>query len=133
MRPGITDEFLAEILPEFITYAEGHWRRDQLDSKFISNANRQWFRKINKHKQGPPKDEKALMKWAESNDAPPLRRAETTFEYHQRLWDWVNAGRPETPPPPSDSPTIAGAGLLDDMMGDEIARQMETTSPDSDA
>ena len=122
MRTGITDEFLDETLPEFLTFAESHYRRDQLESKFLANANRQWFRSQNKSKQGPPKDDARLSTWVKDNDAPPARVGESPYDYRNRLWEWINAGRPPAEPEREVQPVQAGAGLLDDHLAADMAR-----------
>lgn len=93
MKPKITDEFLTETIPEFLTYAEGHYRRDQLESKFISNAHRQYLRSTRKTGEavGLPKDNNELAKFALDNGLRGARPGESYWDYRSALKELMAA------------------------------------------
>lgn len=68
--PDITDAFIEGCVPEFLTYAEANYRRDQLENKFLKSVVRDW-------KQGDRDDD------SENSS----RRRETTPERIRRQAD----------------------------------------------
>ena len=98
--------------------------------KFFQNAVRQWARKNNQSKQGPPPDAAGLAQWVKDNEAPTANVGEVIYDYRRRLWDWINAGRPEakTEKPPATMP--AGWRPTDDDIQAGIDNQAGPESTD---
>lgn len=89
---GITDDFINGSLNEFITYAEEHYRPDQLQSKFLKSINSDFKRqKLNGHRANHeqkftiPRDPNKVMAWAQQNDYPPPRPGEDLTPYTSRI------------------------------------------------
>ena len=63
-----------------------------------------------------------MLKWARDNDAPKAKHnGETLYDYRNRLWEWINDGRPAEKPAADDGPVI-GWSAVDDLHKEDMAR-----------
>ena len=89
---NITDEFIDGALAEFITYAEAHYRTDQLQSKFIKSVTSDFkYRELNgqrrkaEQKFRVPKDVNKIAAWAKKHHYPAPKPGEETGHYMLRI------------------------------------------------